>query len=437
MKTKTLRKNKVNVVTLGCSKNIFDSEVLMSQLKANKFEVEHESVRDDSEIVIINTCGFIDNAKQESIDTILNFVEAKKNGRVDKVYVTGCLSQRYGDELKTEIPDVDAFFGTRQLPNLLKTLNANYKKELVGERILTTPSHFAYFKIAEGCDRPCSFCAIPLMRGKHVSTPIEELVFNAKQLAKQGTKELILIAQDLTYYGLDIYKERKLAELLRQLSDVEGIEWIRLHYAFPTGFPMDVLDVMRERDNICNYIDIPLQHISNNMLKSMRRGTTMEKTNALIKNFREKMPNMAIRTTLIAGYPGESEEDFRQMEEWVKEMRFDRLGIFTYSHEENTHAYNLEDDVPEDVKQDRTNRIMDIQSDISFQLNQEKIGKTFKVLFDRVEGGYFVGRTEFDSPEVDNEVLVPVSDYVRIGDFANVKIERAEHFDLFGEVVDC
>lgn len=437
MKTKTLRKNKVNVVTLGCSKNIFDSEVLMSQLKANKFEVEHESVRDDSEIVIINTCGFIDNAKQESIDTILSFVEAKKNGRVDKVYVTGCLSQRYGTELEKEIPDVDAFFGTRQLPNLLKTLNANYKKELIGERILTTPSHFAYFKIAEGCDRPCSFCAIPLMRGKHVSTPIEELVFNAKQLAKQGAKELILIAQDLTYYGLDIYKERKLAELLRQLSDVEGIEWIRLHYAFPTAFPMDVLDVMRERENICNYIDIPLQHISNNMLKSMRRGTTMEKTNTLIRNFREKMPNMAIRTTLIAGYPGETEEDFRQMEEWVKEMRFDRLGIFTYSHEENTHAYNLEDDVPEDVKQERANRIMDIQSDISFQLNQEKIGKTFKVLFDRVEGGYFVGRTEFDSPEVDNEVLVPVSDYVRIGDFANVKIERAEHFDLFGEVVDC
>lgn len=437
MKTKTLKKNKVNVVTLGCSKNIFDSEVLMSQLKANKFEVEHESARKDSEIVIINTCGFIDNAKQESIDTILDFVEAKKRGQVDKVYVTGCLSQRYGTELEQEIPDVDAFFGTRQLPNLLKTLNADYKKELVGERILTTPSHFAYFKIAEGCDRPCSFCAIPLMRGKHVSTPIEELVANAKQLAKQGTKELILIAQDLTYYGLDLYKERKLAELLRQLSDVEGIEWIRLHYAFPTGFPMDVLDVMREKENICNYIDIPLQHISNNMLKSMRRGTTMEKTNALIKNFREKMPDIAIRTTLIAGYPGETDEDFRQMEDWVKEMRFDRLGIFTYSHEENTHAYNMEDDVPEEVKQDRANRIMDIQSDISFQLNQQKVGKTFKVLFDRVEGGYFVGRTEFDSPEVDNEVLVPVSDYVRIGDFAQVKINRAEHFDLFGEVVDC
>lgn len=435
MKTKTLKKNKVNVVTLGCSKNIFDSEVLMSQLKANKFEVEHESARSDSEIVIINTCGFIDNAKQESIDTILNFVEAKKRGQVDKVYVTGCLSQRYGTELEQEIPDVDAFFGTRQLPNLLKTLNADYKKELIGERVLTTPSHFAYFKIAEGCDRPCSFCAIPLMRGKHLSTPIEVLVKNAQQLAKQGTKELILIAQDLTYYGLDLYKERKLAELLRQLSDVEGIEWIRLHYAFPTGFPMDVLDVMRERKNICNYIDIPLQHISDNMLKSMRRGTTMDKTNRLLDSFREKMPDMAIRTTLITGYPGETEEDFRQMADWVEKTRFDRLGVFTYSHEENTHAFKLNDDVPDTVKQQRADEIMDIQSNISFQMNQEKVGKTFKVLFDRAEGGYFVGRTEFDSPEVDNEVLVPVSDYVRIGDFADVKIQRAEHFDLFGEVV--
>lgn len=423
------------MVTLGCSKNIFDSEVLMSQLKANKFEVEHESARSDSEIVIINTCGFIDNAKQESIDTILNFVEAKKRGQVDKVYVTGCLSQRYGTELEQEIPDVDAFFGTRQLPNLLKTLNADYKKELIGERVLTTPSHFAYFKIAEGCDRPCSFCAIPLMRGKHLSTPIEVLVKNAQQLAKQGTKELILIAQDLTYYGLDLYKERKLAELLRQLSDVEGIEWIRLHYAFPTGFPMDVLDVMRERKNICNYIDIPLQHISDNMLKSMRRGTTMDKTNRLLDSFREKMPDMAIRTTLITGYPGETEEDFRQMADWVEKTRFDRLGVFTYSHEENTHAFKLNDDVPDTVKQQRADEIMDIQSNISFQMNQEKVGKTFKVLFDRAEGGYFVGRTEFDSPEVDNEVLVPVSDYVRIGDFADVKIQRAEHFDLFGEVV--
>lgn len=436
MKTKTLKKNKVNVVTLGCSKNIFDSEVMMSQLKANKFDVEHESKNEDAEIVIINTCGFIDNAKQESIDTILTYADAKANGRVDKVFVTGCLSERYRDELAAEIPNVDAFFGTRELPRLLKTLKADYKKELIGERLITTPNHYAYFKIAEGCDRPCSFCAIPLMRGKHVSTPIEELVRNAKQLAAQGVKELILIAQDLTYYGLDIYKKRNLAELLEKLSDVEGIEWIRLHYAFPSGFPLDVLKVMRERDNICNYIDIPLQHISDPMLKSMRRGTTMKKTNELLDNFRAEVPEMAIRTTLIAGYPGETEEDFEQLEAWVKEQRFDRLGIFTYSHEENTHAFNLEDDVPEEVKQERANRIMDIQSEISFQLNQEKVGKTYNVLFDRVEGEYFVGRTEFDSPEVDNEVLVPKSEYVRIGDFAKVKIKRAEHFDLFGEIAE-
>lgn len=434
MKTKTLRKNKVNVVTLGCSKNIFDSEVMMTQLKANNFEVEHESKQEDAEIVIINTCGFIDNAKQESIDTILTYADAKTDGRVDKVYVTGCLSERYKDELEAEIPNVDAFFGTRELPRLLKTLKADYKKELIGERLITTPNHYAYFKIAEGCDRPCSFCAIPLMRGKHVSTPIEELVRNAKQLAAQGVKELILIAQDLTYYGLDLYKKRNLAELLDKLADVEGIEWIRLHYAFPSGFPMDVLEVMERRKNICNYIDIPLQHISDPMLKSMRRGTTMQKTNDLLKEFRRIMPNMAIRTTLIAGYPGETEEDFAQMEAWVKEMRFDRLGIFTYSHEENTHAYNLEDDVPEEVKQERANRIMDIQSEISFQLNQEKVGKTYRVLFDRVEGDYFVGRTEFDSPEVDNEVLVKKSEFVRIGDFADVTIKRAEHFDLFGEL---
>lgn len=434
MKTKTLKKNKVNVVTLGCSKNIFDSEVMMSQLKANKFDVEHESKKEDAEIVIINTCGFIDNAKQESIDTILSYVDAKAAGRVDKVFVTGCLSERYRDELTAEIPNVDAFFGTRELPRLLKTLKADYKKELIGERLITTPNHYAYFKIAEGCDRPCSFCAIPLMRGKHVSTPIEELVKSAKQLAAQGVKELILIAQDLTYYGLDIYKKRNLAELLEKLADVEGIEWIRLHYAFPTGFPLDVLKVMRERDNICNYIDIPLQHISDGMLKSMRRGTTMKRTNELLKSFRSEVPEMAIRTTLIAGYPGETEEDFAQMEAWVKEQRFDRLGIFTYSHEENTHAFNLEDDVPEEVKHERANRIMDIQSEISFQLNQEKVGKTFNVLFDRVEGDYFVGRTEFDSPEVDNEVLIPKTQFVRIGDFAKVKINRAEHFDLFGEL---
>jgi ribosomal protein S12 methylthiotransferase len=435
LKTKTLKKNKVNVVTLGCSKNIFDSEVMMNQLKANEFEVEHESKNEDAEIVIINTCGFIDNAKQESIDTILQYAEAKKDGRVDKVYVTGCLSERYREDLEAEIPNVDAFFGTRELPRLLKTLKADYKKELIGERLITTPNHYAYFKIAEGCDRPCSFCAIPLMRGKHVSTPIEQLVANAKQLAAQGVKELILIAQDLTYYGLDIYKKRALADLLRQLSDVEGIEWIRLHYAFPSGFPMEVLDVMRDRDNICNYIDIPLQHISDPMLKSMRRGTTKKKTMELIEAFRAKVPDMAIRTTLIAGYPGETEEDFKEMEEWVKNTRFDRLGIFTYSHEENTHAFLLEDNVPEEVKEERAQRIMDIQSDISFDLNQEKVGKTYKVLFDRVEGDYFVGRTEFDSPEVDNEVLVPKSQFVRLGDFSKVKILRAEHFDLFGEIV--
>ncbi len=435
MKTKTLRKNKVNVITLGCSKNIFDSEVMMTQLKANNFEVEHESKAEDSEIVIINTCGFIDNAKQESIDTILTYANAKADGRVDKVYVTGCLSERYRDELQAEITYVDAFFGTRELPRLLKTLKADYKKELIGERLITTPNHYAYFKIAEGCDRPCSFCAIPLMRGKHVSTPIEELVFNATQLAAQGVKELILIAQDLTYYGLDIYKERKLADLLDQLADVDGIEWIRLHYAFPTGFPMDVLEVMKRRENICNYIDIPLQHITDNMLKSMRRGTTMAKTNKLLEEFRKAMPEMAIRTTLIAGYPGETEEDFEQMEAWVKEMKFDRLGIFTYSHEENTHAFKLEDDVPEDVKHQRANRIMEIQSQISFDLNQEKVGKTFNVLFDRAEGEYFIGRTEFDSPEVDNEVLVPKDQYVRLGDFAKVKINRAEEFDLYGDLV--
>lgn len=435
MKTKTLKKNKVNVVTLGCSKNIFDSEVMMNQLKANKFDVEHESKTDDSEIVIINTCGFIDNAKQESIDTILNFARAKENGQVDKVFVTGCLSERYREELQAEIPNVDAFFGTRELPRLLKTLKADYKKELIGERLITTPNHYAYFKIAEGCDRPCSFCAIPLMRGGHKSTPIEDLVKSAQHLAAQGVKELILIAQDLTYYGLDLYGKRNLAELLEKLSDVEGIEWIRLHYAFPSGFPMDVLKVMRERDNICNYIDIPLQHISDSMLKSMRRGTTEKRTNELLQKFREEVPEMAIRTTLIAGYPGETEEDFQRMEDWVREQRFDRLGIFTYSHEENTHAYNLEDDVPEEVKNQRANRIMDIQSEISFQLNQEKVGKTYRVLFDRVEGDHFVGRTEFDSPEVDNEVLVPKSDYVRLGDFANVKVNRAEHFDLFGEIV--
>jgi ribosomal protein S12 methylthiotransferase len=437
MKTKTLKKNKVNVVTLGCSKNLYDSEVLMAQLKANNFDVEHESMRDDSSVVIINTCGFIDNAKQESIDTIIRFAEAKKEGLVDKVYVTGCLSERYKDDLEKEIPEVDAYFGTRDLPRLLKTLKADYKHELVGERLLTTPSHYAYFKIAEGCDRPCSFCAIPIMRGKHLSTPIEDLLLQAKSLAAKGVKELMLIAQDLTYYGLDLYKKRALADLLTQLSEVEGIAWIRLHYAFPSGFPMEVLDVMREKKNICNYLDMPLQHGSTRILQSMKRGTTREKTEALISEIRAKVPGIALRTTLIAGYPGETEADFQEMYEWVERSKFDRLGIFTYSHEENTSAYLLEDDVPAKVKKERADAIMELQAGISYELNQLKVGKTFSVLFDRVEGDYFIGRTEFDSPEVDNEVLVKktADNFIRIGDFTDIQITSADHFDLYGEIV--
>ena len=437
MKTKTLKKNKVNVVTLGCSKNTFDSEVLMAQLKANKFDVEHESTSDDAEIVIINTCGFIDNAKQESIDTIIQYVDAKADGFVDKVYVTGCLSERYREDLESEFPEVDAFFGTRELPRLLKTLKADYKHELVGERLLTTPSHYAYFKIAEGCDRPCSFCAIPIMRGKHISTPIEDLIKSAKSLAAKGVKELMLIAQDLTYYGLDIYKKRNLAELVEKLSEVEGIEWIRLHYAFPAGFPMDVLEVMKSKSNVCNYLDIPLQHGSTKILEAMRRGITREKTEELVAKIREMVPGISIRTTLIAGYPGETEEDFQEMYDFVERSRFDRLGIFTYSHEENTHAHNFEDDVPANVKQERADKIMELQSGISYDLNQLKIGQTFKVLFDRAEGDYFIGRTEFDSPDVDNEVLVKKSEgYIRIGDFANIEITSADHYDLFGKIVE-
>lgn len=435
MKTKSLKKNKINVVTLGCSKNIYDSEVLMGQLKANNFSVEHESATNDSNIVIINTCGFIENAKQESIDTILRFAEAKKEGTIEKLYVTGCLSERYRPELEKEIPDVDSYFGTRDLPRLLKTLKADYKQELIGERFLTTPNHYAYFKVSEGCDRPCSFCAIPLMRGKHISTPIESLVNQAKTLAKNGVKELILIAQDLTYYGLDIYKKRNLSELLLHLSDVEGIEWIRLHYAFPAGFPMDILEAMNERKNICNYLDMPLQHISDSLLKSMRRGTTKQKTVDLVNYIRDKVPEIAIRTTLIAGYPGETENDFEEMKEWVAQSKFERLGIFTYSHEENTHAFNLNDDVPEEIKKQRAEEIMKIQRGISLERNQKEIGKTLKVLFDRKEGNYFIGRTEFDSPEVDNEVLVEASEnFVRTGDFANIKIISAEEYDLFGEI---
>jgi ribosomal protein S12 methylthiotransferase len=437
MKTKTLKKNKVNVVTLGCSKNLYDSEVLMAQLKANKFEVEHEAQQDDSEIVIINTCGFIDNAKEESINTILRYAEAKRMGQVSKVYVTGCLSERYKDDLEQEIPEVDAYFGTRELPKLLKTLKADYKHELVGERLLTTPSHYAYLKIAEGCDRPCSFCAIPLMRGKHVSTPIENLVNQTKSLAAKGVKELILIAQDLTYYGLDIYKKRNLAELITALSEVEGIEWIRLHYAYPSGFPMDVLDVIKDNPKVCTYIDMPLQHGSSKILKAMRRGIDREKTEDLVRAIRSKIPNIAIRTTLIVGYPGENQEDFEEMYQFVEDMKFDRLGVFTYSHEDNTHAFNFEDDVPEEVKKERAEEIMELQSGISHQLNEAKIGKTFKVLFDRIEGDYFIGRTEFDSPDVDNEVLVKkdADTFIRIGDFANVLITKADHYDLYGNLV--
>lgn len=437
MKTKTKKKNKVNVVTLGCSKNVFDSEVLMAQLKANQFEVEHESQEDDAEIVIINTCGFIDNAKQESIDTIMRFADAKAEGLVDKVYVTGCLSERYRDDLEKEIPEVDAFFGTRELPRLLKTLKADYKHELVGERLLTTPNHYAYFKIAEGCDRPCSFCAIPLMRGKHSSTPIEDLVKNATTLAANGVKELILIAQDLTYYGLDLYKKRALSDLLKRLSDVEGISWIRLHYAFPAGFPMDVLDVMNERDNICKYLDMPLQHGSTKILQAMRRGITREKTEELVQAIRQKVPGIALRTTLIAGYPGETEADFQEMYDWVERSKFDRLGIFTYSHEENTHAFNFKDSVPKKLKQKRADAIMELQSGISYALNQNKVGQQYNVLFDRTEGDYFIGRTEFDSPEVDNEVLVKKTDgYIRLGDFTKIEITDADHYDLYGKIIE-
>ncbi|MEO0331615.1 MAG: 30S ribosomal protein S12 methylthiotransferase RimO, partial [Bacteroidota bacterium] len=426
MKTKGRKKDKVNIVTLGCSKNLVDSEVMLTQLKGNQINATHESEQDDANVVIVNTCGFIDNAKQESIDTILRFADAKQEGQIEKLYVTGCLSQRYKDDLEEEIPEVDAFFGTLELPLLLKKFKADYKHELVGERITTTARHYAYLKIAEGCDRPCSFCAIPLMRGKHISQSIENLVKQAKSLARNGTKELLLIAQDLTYYGLDIYHERRLADLLRYLSDVEGIEWIRLHYAFPSGFPMDVLDVMAERSNICNYLDMPLQHGSSRMLKLMRRGITREKTELLLDQIREKIPDITLRTTLIAGHPGETEDDFAQMLDFVEKTRFDRLGIFAYSHEEGTHSFGMDDDIPEEVKQERVNQVMELQEKISWEKNQEKIGKTLRILVDRKEGGYFVGRTEADSPEVDNEVLISAQEnYLRLGDFAHVTITDA------------
>lgn len=433
MRTKTLKKNRINVVTLGCSKNVYDSEVLMGQLKASGKDVVHE---EEGNVVVINTCGFIANAKEESVNTILEFVQKKQEGLVDKVFVTGCLSERYKPDLQKEIPDVDQYFGTTELPGLLKALGADYKHELVGERLTTTPKNYAYLKIAEGCDRPCSFCAIPIMRGKHRSTPMEDLVIEAEKLAANGVKELILIAQDLTYYGLDLYKKRNLAELLEKLVKVEGIEWIRLHYAFPTGFPMDVLDVMKREPKLCNYIDIPLQHIADPILKSMRRGTTKAKTTKLLQQFRAAVPDMAIRTTLIVGYPGETQQDFETLRDWVKEMRFERLGCFTYSHEENTHAYNLVDDVPEEVKMERANEIMAIQSQISWELNQQKIGNEYRVLIDRKEGSYYIGRTEFDSPDVDNEVLINTqSGYLRTGEFFQVKITAAEDFDLYAAVI--
>jgi len=434
MRTKNSTKNKINVITLGCSKNVYDSEVLMGQLKANNKEVVHQ---EDGNIVVINTCGFIDNAKEESVNTILENIQRKEAGEIDKVFVTGCLIERYKPDLVKEIPDVDQYFGTSELPQLLAALEADYKHELLGERITTTPKNFAYFKISEGCDRPCSFCAIPLMRGKHRSTPIEDLVKQAESLASDGVKELILIAQDLTYYGLDIYKKRNLAELLQALVKVEGIEWIRMHYAFPTGFPLDVLEVMKSEPKVCNYLDIPLQHISDDILKSMRRGTTKDKTTKLLKEFRKLVPEITLRTSLIVGYPGETEEHFEELKAWVKEMRFERLGCFTYSHEENTHAHLLEDDVPEKEKQRRSSAIMDIQSQISWELNQEKVGKTYRCVIDRKEGNFFVGRSEMDSPDVDNEVLVDATKfYLKQGEYFNLTIIEAADFDLYAEPVE-
>jgi ribosomal protein S12 methylthiotransferase len=436
VKTKGKKKDKVNIVTLGCSKNIVDSEVMLTQLRGNQIDTTHESESDAANIIVINTCGFIDNAKQESIDTILRYADAKEEGMVEKVFVTGCLSERYRSELQKEITNVDGWFGTMELPLLLKRFNATYKSELLGERITTTANHYAYLKISEGCDRPCTFCAIPLMRGKHVSKPIEEILLEAKNLVKNGTKEILLIAQDSTYYGLDIYKKRALADLMNQLADVEGLDWIRLHYAFPSGFPMDVLDVMAKRNNICNYLDIPLQHGSTRMLELMRRGTTREKTEALLNVIREKIPKIAIRTTLIVGHPGETEEAFLEMMDFVEKNRFERLGVFTYSHEEETHSYTMKDDVPDEVKQQRLEAIMELQEGISEEINAEKVGKKYRVLIDRFEGGQYVGRTEHDSPEVDNEVLINSDNgYLRVGDFCEVVITSASAFDLYAKPI--
>lgn len=436
MKTKTHKQDKVNVITLGCSKNLVDSEVLMNQLQANDFDVVHDSNDEDANVVIVNTCGFIDLAKEESINTILQYADLKTRGEIEKLYVTGCLSQRYKDNLEEEIPEVDAYFGTLELPALLEKLEADYKHDLVGERMLMTPPHYAYLKISEGCNRTCSFCAIPLMRGKHVSKTIEALVQEAKNLAKNGVKELILIAQELTYYGLDIYKKRKLSELLQALSEVEGIEWIRLHYAYPSKFPLEVFDAMASLPKVCNYIDMPLQHVSNTVLDRMHRQTTKEEIIELVKEARKRVPNLAFRTTLLVGFPGETEEEFQELVDFIQKVQFERVGVFKYSHEENTPAYELEDDIPAEVKEERAGIIMNTQQDISYNHNIAKIGQTFKVLFDRVEGEYFVGRTEFDSPEVDNEVLVKTEgNYARIGDFAMVEIIDATDYDLYGKVL--
>jgi ribosomal protein S12 methylthiotransferase len=437
VKTKSRAKNKVNVITLGCSKNLVDSEVLMGQLKANDFDVQHESNKiKDSEIVIINTCGFIEQAKQESINTIIEYSDLKSEGKIDQLIVTGCLSERYKDDLVSEFPEVDAFFGTMELPNILKKLGADYKHELIGERYLTTSPHYAYLKISEGCNRTCAFCAIPLMRGQHVSRKIEDLVEEAKHLAKNEVKEIMLIAQELTYYGLDIYKERRLNALLQALAQVEGIEWIRLHYAYPTGFPLDILDEIRENEKVCAYIDIPFQHAANGVLKRMRRGITREETEALIATIREKVPGITLRTTMLVGFPGETEAEFEELCDFVRRMKFNRLGVFTYSHEDNTRAFEMEDDISEELKQKRANALMDIQQGISESLNKEKVGKVMKVMIDRKEGKYFVGRTEGDSPEVDNEVLIAADkNYCRVGDFVKVTITGAEEFDLFAEPV--
>jgi ribosomal protein S12 methylthiotransferase len=435
MKTRTLKKDKVNIITLGCSKNMVDSEVLSGQLQANDINVVHENKKLDHNIVVVNTCGFIDKAKEESINTILDQLELKRRGKLDKVYVTGCLSQRYRDDLQIEIPDVDAWFGTLELPLMLKQFDADYKSELLGERLLATPSHYAYLKISEGCNRTCSFCAIPLMRGQHISKPIEELVKEATGLVKKGVKEIMLIAQELTYYGLDIYKKRMLGDLMNRLADIKGLEWIRLHYAYPSKFPLEILDVMRERNNICNYLDMPLQHASDNMLKAMRRNITQSEMEELLAAVREKVPGICLRTTLIAGFPGETPDDVETVKQFLREQRFDRVGIFQYSHEENTSAHVLTDDISAEEKESRAQEIMEVQQEISLEKNQEKVGKTFRVLIDKKEAGRYIGRTEFDSVEVDNEVIIPDSKKLPMGDFVQVKITKAYDYDLEGEVV--